>query len=182
MQEIDQSLFIQNLENELENQLKEVLEVFQNLPGATLLQPSSTGGWSIAECVEHLNTYYRFYLSKLTKELSQPVNLASPVSFKHSWLGNYFIEMMDIEKSKKKYKAIKKHRPVKLKEPYEILSEFIQHTEDLQALLHQAQTHNLKKIRIGTSISGLLKMNAGDALKFVLTHNKRHIAQAMRNI
>jgi uncharacterized damage-inducible protein DinB len=61
MPETEQLVFINRLEDEIETQLKEVLEVFQNLPESTLLQPSASGGWSIAQCFQHLNTYATFY-------------------------------------------------------------------------------------------------------------------------
>lgn len=182
MREMEQSLLINQLENEVENQLKEVLAVFQNLPEEILLQPSATGGWSIAQCFEHLNTYAEFYLPKLKKGIEEKAPQSNTIIFKHTWLGNYFIKMMDIEKSKKKYKAIKKHRPIKIDNPHTAVSHFIQHTENLLTLLKESKKKELRKIYVCTSLSSFIKMNAGDAMRFLLTHNNRHLIQAKRNI
>lgn len=182
MREIDHTQFINQLENEIENQLKEVLTVFQNLPESILLQPSATGGWSIAQCFEHLNTYAEFYLPRIKKSLAQSTALSTPTLFKHTWLGDYFIKMMDIEKSKKKYKAIKRHHPNRIDSPHSVISTFIGHTESLLMMLKEANSKDLRKIYIGTSISSLIKLNMGDAILFVLTHNRRHIIQAKRNL
>jgi hypothetical protein len=183
MPETEQSVFIQQLENEIENQLKEVLDIFQNLPESTLLQPSATGGWSIAQCFEHLNTYANFYIPKLLQKINQaPAAEEATIFFKHSWIGHYFITMMDPEKSTKRYKAIKNHRPSDISNPYEILAEFIHHMETLLELLNTAKTRHLQRIKTGTSISSFIKLNAGDTLWFLLIHNKRHLLQARKNL
>lgn len=182
MSEAEQSAFIERLESEIENQLKEVLEVFQNLPESTLLHPSVTGGWSIAECFEHLNTYANYYLPRIKKAFDRNPNVNHPVGYSHSWIGNYFINMMDASQSQKKFKAIKKHRPMTIKDPHGVLANFIHHMEDLLLVLKTAQKKELKKIKVGTSIASFIKLDAGDAIQFLLTHNKRHILQAKKNL
>lgn len=182
MPEKEQSVFIHQLENEIENQLKEVLEVFQNLPESVLLQPSATGGWSITQCFAHLNTYAEFYLPKVGRRINQAPPVDAPIVFTHSWIGQYFISMMDPGKSSKRYKAIKKHRPADTDNPYEIMAEFIHHMEIFLELINTAKNRELQRIRTGTSISSFIKLNAGDVLWFLLVHNKRHLLQARRNI
>jgi uncharacterized damage-inducible protein DinB len=182
MKQINQELFINNLEDELEAQLQEILEVFQNFPEHALTKTLATGGWSITECLEHLNTYAEFYQPRIRKALTEKITIGHPVSFSHSWIGEYFIAMMDASKSKKKYKAIKKHRPVSIENPHNVLGNFIQHLEDLVLLLKISRTKELQKIKVSTSLSSFIRMNAGDALLFLLTHNKRHLAQAKRNV
>jgi uncharacterized damage-inducible protein DinB len=173
-----QESLINTLESELEIQLKEILEVFQNLPEHTLTKTPATGGWSIAECFEHLNTYAEFYQPRIRKALIENKTIDHQVGFNHSWIGQYFITMMDASKSKKKYKAIKKHRPVLTKNPHLVIATFIQHLEDLVSLLKLARSRELQKIKVSTSLSSFIKMNAGDTLQFLLTHNRRHINQA----
>jgi hypothetical protein len=180
MQHFEQELFIDKLESELETQLREVLEVFQNLPEGILQKPAADGGWSITECFEHLNTYADYYQSKIRKALNEKEAARHSITFSYSWIGQYFINMMDSSKSKKKYKAIKKHRPVSAKKPHEVLATFIQHLEDLVVLLRIARAKELQKIKISTSLSSFIKMNAGDTFQFLLTHNRRHINQAIK--
>jgi hypothetical protein len=103
------------------------------------------------------------------------------ILFKHSWIGSYFISMMEPSKSTKRYKSIKKHQPGGISNPYEILAEFIHHMETFLELLPRVQSKNLERIKIGTSISAFIKLNAGDALWFLLIHNKRHLLQARKN-
>lgn len=182
MQQISHDNFIKLVEAEVEEQLKEVILVFQNLPEDLLLQPDAHGGWSIAECFAHLNTYADFYVPRISKAL----DLASPVDesdiYKHSFLGRYFINMMDLGRGKKKYKAIKRHRPIVVNNPHAIISAFIQHLENILGILKQARSKNLLKKSVSTSLSDWLRINSGDAILFVLIHNKRHIEQARRNL
>jgi hypothetical protein len=55
---------------------------------------------------------------------------------------------------------------------------FIAHLENLLALCREAREKNLKKSLVSTSIASWLEINAGDALDFVIVHNRRHLRQA----
>lgn len=182
MQELSHFDFINQLESEVEEQLKEVIGVFQNLPEDLLLQPAADNGWSIAECFAHLNTYSEYYLPRIEKVLDQELPIEESGVFKHSFLGLYFINIMDPGRSKRKYKAAKWHRPIKVDNPHAIISRFIQHMEYMLVLIKKARGKNLLRKSVTTSLLAWIKMNSGDAMLFVLTHNKRHVEQARRNL
>lgn len=176
-----QQTLLDGCERELDQQLREVLEVYQNLPDSQLLQPSATGGWSIASCIEHLNTYAAYYLPRIEQKLRhQPDTIQA--EFKHSMIGRYFIGMMDPDKGRKKYRALKYHQPNSHKLPLQILSDFLDHLEHLERLLMMARSKDIQRIKIGTSISYFVRLNGGDAIKFLLTHNRRHLNQARKNL
>lgn len=166
----------------LEKQLQEVISVFQNLAAPTLLRSSAQGGWSIAECFEHLNTYAEYYHPKIQQALKRTrVSEVLPL-FRNTWLGLYFIRTMRTEGTPKKYKAIKQHQPKSIENPELVISRYIQHQEDLLKLLHEASTKDLKNVKIKTSLAPLIRINGGDAIEFLLVHNQRHIQQARRNL
>lgn len=181
MQELSHFDFINQLESVVEEQLKEVIGVFLNLPEDLLLQPAADHGWSIAECFAHLNTYSLYYLPRIEKVLDQELPIEESGVFKHSFLGRYFINMMDPDRGKKKYKATKSHRPI-VDNPHVIISLFIQYLEYMLVLLNKARGKNLLRKSVTTSLSAWIKMNSGDAILFVLIHNKRHLEQAKRNL
>jgi hypothetical protein len=182
MQTFSQEEFLKGTENQLEKQLKEVISVFQNLPETVLLKPGPNNGWSIAECIEHLNTYAAFYQPQLAIAIDKAPHNNNPADFKHSLLGRYFIASMDPAQSKKKFKALKRHIPLSTENPNTVVSTFIQHLENLLHLLKQAAHKNIRKNSIKTSISSWVKISPGDAIQFLLTHNKRHLEQAGRNL
>ncbi len=173
--------YLNTLEQQIEEQLKEVIAVFQNLPEDKLLQPAANGGWSIAECIEHLNSYTDFYLPHIEQALTRATSVDGSEPFKYGFLGKYFINMMDPDRSVKKYKAIKKHRPQGTVPAHESVSNFIYHLESLLASVRKARGKNLNG-SVKTSLSPLLTITVGDAIQFVLIHNQRHLKQAKRNL
>lgn len=181
MQKQSQTDFINQLEAEVEEQLKEVIAVFQNLPEDRLLQSSISNGWSIAECFAHLNTYFDFYMPQISKVLDQAPVDESGV-FKHSMLGRYFITMMQPDRGTKKYKAMQRHQPIVIANPHSTISKFIQDLEYMLVLINKARDKNLLRKSVNTSLSAWIKINSGDAMLFILTHNWRHIKQAKRNL
>ena len=182
MHKLLQEEFLSQTERQVEEQLKLVISVFQNLSEDALHKPASNNGWSIAECLAHLNSYAEFYEPRITKAIDEASSIEAAAVFKHSFLGRYFITSMDPDLSKKKFKAMKKHKPVKILNPNTVISTFIQHLENMLGLLAKAKHKNLRKNSVPTSISPLLKINPGDALIFLLTHNRRHLEQAKRNL
>jgi hypothetical protein len=176
-----QEAFLSRAEHQLEAQLTEVISVFQNLPENVLLRPSSTGGWSIAECIAHLNSYAEYYQPRIKVAINASTEVSGPGKFKHSILGQYFIASMDSTKRQKKFKALKKHRPVEIGNPTTVVSTFIQHLENMLTLIRMARNKNLNKKAVPTSISSWIKISPGDAIQFLLTHNERHLQQAARN-
>jgi hypothetical protein len=179
---VSQKEFLNRAENQLEEQLKEVISLFQNLPENVLSKPAANNGWSIIECIEHLNTYAAFYQPQIGSALEKASAGDASATFKHSFLGGYFIKSMEPGRSKKKYKALKIHTPLNIGNPNTVVSTFIQHLENMLILLKQASHKSLKKNSVSTSISSWIKINPGDAIQFLLTHNKRHLEQAKRNL
>jgi uncharacterized damage-inducible protein DinB len=170
--------FLVPLQQQMEQQLQWVTKVVQNLPENTLHKPSATGGWSIAACLWHLNSYYAYYLPILEQKLQQ-TQVSKP--FTYGWLGAYFTRIMEPGKQLKKYAAFKTHVPPPQLNGYATVYEFIQYHERFMQLLQQAQYANLNA-RIPISISKLIRLKAGDVFGFIIAHNKRHIQQAQRNV
>lgn len=176
---ITHQAFIDHLEEEVERQLQEAVATFQNVPVVQLLQPPAAGGWSIAECVAHLNTYAAFYHPRITRALAKAPVLASSAPFRHSWWGQFCIDLMDPDKGNRKYKAIRRHRPQPTDGAREVAG-WIHYLEELQGLLTTAKEKNLMHPRVRSSLSPLLPLSVGDAIAFVATHNRRHLLQAHR--
>ena len=180
MKTVDTSHLIKDLESRIETSITLAVTIFQNLDTSILLQPSTTGGWSIAQCLEHLNSYGGFYLPQIKNVLLVPTQQQSYPSFKSSWLGNYFTKMM-LPDSGKKYPAMKKHMPKKDVDAHAVVAEFIHQQELLLSYLDMAKGKDLNT-KIPLSISRFLKLKAGDVFQFIVAHNERHLEQAKRNI
>lgn len=180
MKKVESEKLINNLEDRVELHLKLAIEEFQNLEEELLLAPANDNGWSIAQCLEHLNRYGNYYLPQIEEAMVKKRHLNPAEFFKSSWAGNYFTKMMEPETGKKKIKAFKNYRPERELEPHSVVAEFIHQQEKLLKLLNESRNKNLNKIKIPVSIAKWMKLKLGDVFQFLIAHNERHIKQALR--
>lgn len=180
MRGVYKKTLLSQLEESVESHLAYTISDMQNRTVGELLKPSITGGWSAAQCLEHLNSYGRFYLPELKKALSKSKEV-DQLEFKSTWLGAYFKEMMDPKSSKRKYKAFKSHIPSPDLEPFKVIAEFILQQEELLTYLRSAEQKDLN-VRIPISITRFIRLKMGDVFQFLIAHNERHLKQAKRNL
>ena len=173
---------LHTLEQQVESQLTEMTGIFQNLKSEVLLKPSASGGWSMAQCFEHLNTYGHFYLPEIKKGIESQFKDSSVIYFKSTWLGNYFANLMEPKAGMKKMKAFKNHVPSVKLDAHAVIAEFIQQQEQLLKLIKLSENKDLNTIRISISISKFIKLRLGDVFRFIVAHNERHLQQGKRNL
>lgn len=157
---------------------------FETIPTQQLHWKPMPTKWSILECLEHLNAYSRYYLPVLASAITS--NKYPPSShYKSTWLGVLCIRSVQMDKRQKtafKMKAFSDYDPSRYSfDPSNTLPEFLQHQRVTLDLLDLAQRGNLGKVQIPISIAKWLRLNLGDALQFLIYHNERHVAQALRN-
>ena len=183
MKAISKALLLARLEAQIEVQLQTVTGRFQNLNEAQLLKPAAGGGWSMIQCLEHLNSYGRYYLPAIAQGLqhSTPGSSAA-ATFSSTWLGNYFTRIMQPGNTGKKYKAPKDHTPSREQDSTKVISEFIRQQEQLLDLVRSSAPYDLNKVRIPISISRWIRLRLGDVFQFLLAHNERHLQQALRQL
>ncbi len=177
---ISQLELLKQLENQVEAHVQIAIKSYQNLSSEQLLQASPTGGWSIAQCLEHLNSYGVHYLPLLQAQLAQALPLRHDVPHKSSWLGRLAVNSMNPDTGKKKYKAFKNHTPQAELDAHQVVATFIDQQELLLSLVRQARHKAITPLRIPISIAPWLKLNWLDALHFLVIHNERHVQQANR--
>jgi hypothetical protein len=151
----------------------------QQLPVNRLLQQPAPGRWSVAQVIEHLNTYGRYYLPKLqdaiNNQKSEPAEWFVP-----GWLGGYFTKSMMPKPDGtigNKMKAFKNHTPAPELNAIKVLQEFEQQEVLLLQLLNKAQQVNLNRARIPVSIAPFIKLKMGDVFGFIIAHHQRHFVQ-----
>ncbi|MFT3705910.1 MAG: DinB family protein [Agriterribacter sp.] len=181
MERINRDQLLQQLEPRIEQHLQEVISRFQNMKDGFLLKPAANGGWSIAQCLDHLNGYGDYYLPQIEKGLRTFRDIPSQ-TFKSSWLGNYFTKMMEPTTGTKKMKAFKNHIPLADLDAHAVIAKFIHQQELLLKFVQQAAKADISKIKIPISIAKWVRLNLGDTFRFIIAHNERHIQQAKRNL
>ena len=149
-----------------------------------LLLPPAEGKWSVAQVIEHLNTYGRYYLPLIRRVLSNSKTIPS-VSYHPGWLGDYFTKTM-LPKANgqvtNKMPAPKGHRPSRDIDSKAVLDEFLEQQQALLELLDMANKANLEKIRIPISLTRFIRLKLGDTFRFLIAHHQRHFVQAANTL
>jgi hypothetical protein len=144
-----------------------------------LVQQPAPNKWSVAQVLEHLNAYGRYYLPAMQSAMNDYKGKGNP-QFKPGWLGDYFTKMIAPKENNRvtnKMQAPKGYRPSADIDSKDVLDEFSTQQQFLLELLETARTKDLKKIRVPISISKLIKLSLGDTFRFVIAHHQRHFVQ-----
>jgi hypothetical protein len=172
---------LERLEDQVESHIKDTIVLFQNRDDVFLNAPAANGGWSIAQCLDHLNSYGDHYLPRMREKLDAAPDVVKP-GFTSTWFGAYFTSMMDPTTGKKKFKAFKGHIPKPQLDAAAVIAEFIRQQEDLLQLLRIAHRKDLDQSKVPISVMPLLRLKIGDVFQFLIAHNERHMQQAKRNL
>ncbi len=162
----------------------EVKENFVNLPKEKLEWQPNERTWSIAQCLEHLNAYYRYYIPVFKGKITNSRFNEPPEYFTSSPLGRAVyrsVRLGKVKNVKRKLKSLKEYNPLinsslKSENPVE---EYLQHQEEFLELLKMAREIDMRKTKCALSVRPVVKLNIGDALLYMAFHNERHIHQAL---
>ncbi|MFM7857396.1 MAG: DinB family protein [Flammeovirgaceae bacterium] len=134
-------------------------------------------GWSANECLQHLNSYGRYYLPQFEKSILPGTSNMN--QFSTGWLGHYFTRLMKPQANGNiaKMNSPKNHRPTKMLDSHIVLAEFIDQQEKLLQLLHKSGNADWNT-RIPISLTKMIKLKLGDVLLFYTAHQQRHCMQA----
>lgn len=174
---IEQSILIQQL-HELTQQARKDVTLLKSKSAEELNAKSNPTSWSVLECIEHLNLYGKFYLPEIENRITQSKTTPRQI-FKSGWLGNYFNKMIKVSNTKK-MKAVKDMDTTGSNLNPAVLDQFLKQLDWLDILLHKAEQVDLTRVKTSISLSPFVKLRLGDTLQFLVYHNQRHIAQAIR--
>lgn len=169
--------FIQELRNYL-LQHQEQIKAFMQLSDESLQLRPSNGGWTILECVEHLNQYGRYYIPEMNAAIDR-YRVSESEYFTPGWIGNYFAQSM-LPTSNRKMKAMKAYNPKGKLLGREVLEELLHQQGELKKILDKCEHSNVTAIKCSISLTSFLKLRLGDTLRVVVYHNERHLQQAKR--
>ncbi|MEZ2441913.1 DinB family protein [Chitinophaga sp. RCC_12] len=160
---------------------------FGGQPDAVLQHAPGPGQWSAAQCLEHLNTYGRFYLPALDQAITrgEQRNSRPAPFFRSSWIGAWFTRLMEPAADgnlRSRMKSPKGHLPSVQPDVEAVLREFIDQQEQMRDLLLRAEKVNIQQLKVTTSLSRFIKLSAGDTFGFLTAHIRRHMLQAERAI
>jgi hypothetical protein len=163
----------------------EVKLEFGQLSSAQLNWRPKDKSWSIAQCLAHLNAYYRYYNPVFNGKISNSRFTKPGKFFTSSPLGTAVarsVKLGKVKNVKRKLKARKEYNPSvnKSLSTKNALEEYLEHQNDFLELLNSSMKVNLRKTKCPLSLRPVVKLNLGDALIYMAYHNERHIEQAKR--
>ncbi len=177
--------------NQLEKDTREVIETVKNefvpLNAEQLHWKPSQKEWSIIECLDHINIGVKHYLTEIAKKLDRAgkTDLNGNETFKSGPMGNYFVKMMAPTQAggiKNKMATFKKFTQfdISAQQPHETIERFMRYQNELLDLLNRSRKVSLQKNRVKSAIGGWLMFRLGDAFRFIIGHNQRHVIQAQK--
>jgi hypothetical protein len=177
----------EDLINQLQADVKQIISAAGHLQTADPVKLNycpDEGSWSVAQVLEHLNAYNRYYLPAIEKSM---IHISKDTSawFVPGFWGNYFTKMMmpkNVYEVKNKMKAMKSYSPGKGLNVEAVFKEFFQHQNKLLQLLDVARRRNMNTIKIPVSISKFIRLKLGDTFRFLVAHEQRHMIQARNAI
>jgi DinB superfamily len=178
MKKMNSNTLLQNLQDNV-RQIIFSANQLQQCPNEILVKQPEPNAWSVAQVIEHLNIYSRYYIDAIEKQLHRNQTAVSN-NFTPGWLGNYFTNLMKPTKGNtilKKIKSPKNAIPSLQPNANDMLSECINHQHHLLNLLTIAQSVNLNTNRIPTSLSKFIQLKLGDTFRFFIAHEQRHFLQ-----
>lgn len=178
---MDNHQFLKNSQQEVEQIIK-MATAFKNLPKTTLFQKPTAEKWNIAECLEHLNIYARYYIPTMEQRLEKALLKGKKMGnhlVKHNWIDNMSIKSIHPDNRKvKPIKTMKKFNPIHKTIEGDPLGEFLNHQNHLLKVIQKMEHVNLNKTKVPVEFFKLLRLTLAGTLEFVIRHEQRHLLQA----
>lgn len=141
-------------------------------------QPHDGRGWSVGQCLEHLNHMNRLYFGAVRDALSRATRTAAPVTapIRSTWFGRKFAASM--EPGTMKMRAPKQAAPLAIRGRAEVVGDFLRGLNEIEAALRDAATIDLNRPTFASPFFKLSRVRAGTGFRILLAHMRRHLHQA----
>ena len=169
---------LEALKKALENAKLEAAKLAADLGETRLWQRPPEGGWSVGECLAHLNLAGEPYAKKLQEalEAGKARGKRGQEPFRFGFLGGRFVRSLSAE-GKRKFKAPKAWQPER---QGDVLERFLKLQDDLLGFVKASEGLDLARITLTSPLSPLIRLNLFEAFNLVVVHEQRHLAQADR--
>ena len=185
MKRVPVEVFIKKMSMLTAGMTTEVKENFESLSVEQLNFSPYEGAWSIAQCLEHVNAYYRYYIPVFKGKIANTIHNQPTDTFTSSPMGRAVylsVKLGKVQNVKRKLKARREYNPsfnssLKSENP---IQEYLEFQAQFTELLKESEKIDLRKTKCPLSLRPVVKLNLGDALAFIVFHNERHIFQAKK--
>lgn len=137
--------------------------------------------WSIAECLVHLNIAVTKTLPAFDRAIARgrARGLVGQGPFRYGWFANWMVRSME-PPPKRRMKTFKIFQvpPGATHSAAQVLPEFLRVRDQLAERVRQADGLDLRRPRVVSPVTPLLRMPLGAYFAFVIAHDRRHLWQA----
>jgi hypothetical protein len=137
--------------------------------------------WSVAQCFDHLVTANESFFPIFEKVLSgeKKNTFWESLPWLPAFWGKMLIKAVAPE-SKRKLKAPKIFHPSSSNVDGAIIGRFVDQQNQVIRYMKATEDLDLEKIKISSPVTHLITYSLMDAYRIIITHEKRHLLQAMR--
>lgn len=141
----------------------------------------ATGGWSVAEILDHVNATNRLYLERIGSAVAeaQASGLTGDGEFRISPLERLFVWMVG-PPARMKVKAPAAFQPCAATDADGIVAEWERLHDSLSELGEKARGLHLTRIRVASPASDKIRMSLLAAFHLIVAHDRRHLWQIRR--
>lgn len=159
----------------------EALQTFGGLTAQQLNWKPAPDEWSVGQCFEHLVVTNRSFYPTMEaiargERKSNAWERLSPFS---GMFGRMVLRAL-APGSNRKFKAPRAIRPSSSEVDARIISIFVEHQDEMAAVMSRAADADMKRTVVTSPISRLVTYTLGDAFRIVVAHERRHFEQARR--
>ena len=140
------------------------------------------GSWSVAQCIEHLNTTARLYLPQLDEAIANAIRRGTygEGPFSYNVIGRFFTAAME-PPARFRVSAPKMFHPPAPRPRPAVMAAFRAYQVQFTDRLRQANGLDLARAKVRSPGAAWLRFSLGSGFALMLAHERRHLWQA-RNV
>lgn len=158
----------------------EVRERFRPLSDAQLAWRPAADRWGVADCLVHLTRTNELYRGALhaAVDAGDAISGTPGARLRGRWFGRWFTGAVG-PRVRVKVKAPAAIRPGSAPAAEGAVERFLAEQERFQELAWELRGLDLDRLSVRSPVAGWIRFSAGDALRIVVEHDKRHVKQAV---
>ena len=138
-------------------------------------------GWSVAQCVDHLNATARQYLPMLDEAIASAIRrgLYSAGPYRYTRTGRLTVYLVQ-PTTRIRGKAPKARQPAPGRPRHDVMAAFRAYQVQYVDRLRQANGLDLARARVTSPVARWIRIPLGSGFATMIAHERRHLAQARR--
>ena len=162
--------------------LQEAEGLYWGLSDSQLNWRPPSGGWSIAQCLDHLNRINDKMAAGIAEAIQRgrSSNMLHDGPYTYGFLSRWFLRTLQPPVAKR-FRAAKPFQPAPHRSMDELKPDWERTHAKMQDLLHSCQGLDLARIKVQSPAARLIKYPLGVAFWIQTVHDRRHLWQ-MRQV